>query len=156
MKVAFRKTQVGLVPADQECTEWYASLKPGAIVTAEWKKKQNAAFHRKLFALLQCGFDNWQPSVIQVKIAGQPVVPEKNFTRFRGDLTILAGYYDVVERLDGSTRVEPKSLSFDKMTAEEREDIYSKFIDVLLANVYQGKDRAEVDRIVQAYLEFSG
>lgn len=155
MKVSFRKTQSGLVPSGPEDIEWYNKLKPGQLVTGEWKKKQNSKFHEKLWCLLLVGFENWQPAAIEVKIAGLPIVPEKNFDRFRKDLTILAGYYEVVERLDGSTRIEAKSLSFDKMTAEEREDIYSKFIDVLLANVYQGYDRKDVDQIVSDYLSFS-
>lgn len=155
MKVAFRKTQSGLVPADQECSDWFGKVKPGGVVTAEFKKKQNSLFHSKLFALLNLGFENWQPSVVQVRIAGEPVVPEKNFTRFRNDLTILAGYYRVVERLDGTTRVEALSLSYDKMEPEDREDIYSKFIDVLLANIYTGLDRKDIDKMVQQYLEFS-
>ena len=155
MKASFTKTQAGLIPADVESFEWLSKVKAGDMVQGVFTKKQNAAFHRKMFALLHLGFENWEPGVVQVKIAGEPIAPQKSFTRFRNDVTILAGYYIVVERLDGTTRIEAKSLSFDRMSAEEREDIYSKFIDVLLANIYQSLDRKKVDELVEKYIGFA-
>lgn len=34
----------------------------GAVLYADFKQARNAAFHRKFFALLNLGFDYWQPS----------------------------------------------------------------------------------------------
>ena len=117
----------------------------------DFRKIRNILFHRKYFALLNIGFDNWEPGEINSKYG----VPEKNFERFRADLTILAGFYENTIRLDGSVRIEPKSISFAKMTAEEFADLYSKTIDVLIKHVYKMKINAEkLDEIVESYLQF--
>ena len=155
MNGLFRKTQTGLLPANQETEDWFRKVKSGNMVAGKFTKKQNSAFHAKMFALLSLGFENWEPAEVEVSIAGKPVVPEKNFDRFRKDLTILAGFYDVVVRLDGETRIEAKSLAFDRMTPDDRESIYSKFIDILLQNIYTGMDRAHVDKMVDQYLNFT-
>ncbi len=155
MKATFTKTQSGLVPADTESEEWYGKLKSGRIVTGTFTMKQNSAFHRKMFALLHLGFENWKQPEILITVAGKHVLPEKNFVRFRKDITILAGFYHTVFRLDGSFRIEADSLSFDKMSPEKREEIYSKFIDVLLANVYENLTESDVNKLVEAYLAFT-
>jgi hypothetical protein len=156
MKHYFTKTQTGLMPADAEAEEWYNKLKAGAVVSGDFKKTQNAKFHRKMFALLKLGFDNWQQPEVKVSICGENVVPNKSFLRFRKDLTILAGFYHVVFRVDGSHRIEANSLSFAKMSAEEREEIFSKFIDVLIVNVYGAEMTDEKIRLmVGDYLHFT-
>lgn len=151
MKAFFTRTQIGLVPSDSDTSDWFNKLKPGQVVKAEFKKVRNYAFLKKYFALLNIAFENWEPGPINSKYG--PV--EKNFDRFRSDVTILAGFYDVTVRLDGSTRIEPKSISFAKMTAEEFEQLYSRTIDVLIKHVY-GKDMKpeEINRIVEEYLRF--
>ena len=155
MKATFKKTDEGLIPADSKGQEFYEKVKIGDIVCGEFTKKQNAAFHSKMFALLNVGFDNWKQPEIEITLAGKKVVPEKNFERFRKDLTILAGFYHTVFRVDGSYRVEADSLSYDKMTPEKREAIYSKFIDVLLKSVYEGLKREDIDKLTETYLAFT-
>lgn len=156
MKISFVKTISGLVPASPEDVAWYEKLQPGEVCTGEFRRKQNSAFHRKMMALITVGFNNWKQAPIEVSVGGKTVIPEKNFDRFRKDLTILAGFYHITYRLDGSYRVEADSLSYDKMPPEDREKIYSKFIDVLLANVYGGEiTSVDMENIVNAYLAFA-
>ena len=82
-------------------------------------------------------------------------MPTKNFDRFRADLTILAGFYDTTVRLDGSVRVEPRSISFAKMSAEEFSDLYSRTIDVLIKHVYkQDMNPEKLNQVVESYLRF--
>ncbi len=155
MDATFTKTQSGLIPANTESEEWYNSVKSGSIVTGKFSKKQNSAFHRKMFALLKLGFENWKQPEVMVEVGGRSILPEKEFVRFRKDITILAGFYHTVFRVDGSFRIEADSLSYDKMSPEKREAIYSKFIDVLLKNVYQDLNSDDVDKLVEAYLPFA-
>ena len=156
MKQTFLKSQTGLTPADQQAKEWFDSVPAGKMVSGDFTKKQNPAFHRKMFALLQVGYENWQQPELEVMVGGRTVTPEKNFDRFRRDLTILAGFYHVVYRLDGSFRIEADSLSFDRMPADERERVYSKFIDLLIANVYGGQiTEDDMHKIVETYLAFA-
>ena len=131
MQVVLTKTLNGLIPADQSTAEWFGKLKVGEAVHGDFKKYRNIGHHRKLFALL-------------------------NFDRFRSDLTILAGYYHTTVRLDGSVRVEPKSIAFASMGQDEFEVYYSKIIDVLIKYVYGSHmTREQMDELVQKYLDFA-
>lgn len=38
-----------------------SKVKPGAVLYADFRQARNPAFHRKFFALLNLGFDYWQP-----------------------------------------------------------------------------------------------
>ena len=151
MKALLSKTISGLMPIDPDSIAWFNKLKPGEVVMAEFKKVRNYQFHKKYFALLTVGYDNWEPGEINSKYG----VPTKNFDRFRADLTILAGFYDTTVRLDGSVRIEPRSISFAKMTAEDFKDLYSRTIDVLIKHVYkQDMDPEKLNDIVESYLRF--
>jgi len=145
------KTLSGLMPGDKTTQDWYAKIKAGDTVHGKFSKVRNPAFHRKYFALLNIAFDTWEPGEINSKYGR----PEKNFDAFRKDLAILSGFYEIVIRLDGSTRIEAKSISFASMNEEEFETLYSNTIDVLLKRVY-GKNmtREEIDEAVDKYLSF--
>lgn len=121
------------------------ALEAGECMALHMTFPRNSRFHRKFFALLRLGFDAWTPE--EVPHAGAPA--EKQFDRFRRDVTILAGYFDRVFGVDGSMRLEARSISFASMDDAEFEQLYSAVADVLLQRVlvnYQG--RAEVDRVV--------
>ncbi len=155
MKLYFNKTQSGLSPADQEAHDWLNKVKAGQAVSVDVKQVRNYRFLRKYFALLKVAFDNWEPPRLSVKVGGEMIVPEKNFDRFRKDLTILTGNYETVFRLDGSYRIEPRSISFGKMTAEEFDKLYQATITVLIEQMWQKLDYADVDKMVNIYLGFA-
>ena len=151
MKAQLSKTISGLMPIDPDSVAWFNKLKPGEVVRAEFKKVRNYQFHKKYFALLTIAYDNWEPGDVDSKHGK----PEKNFDRFRADLTILSGFYDTTVRLDGSVRIEPKSISFAKMEAEDFADLYSKTIDILIKFIYkQDMDPEKLNGIVESYLRF--
>jgi len=151
MDVYFTTTMMGLIPADERSRTWFQKLKLGEAVHADFKRVRNYRFLKKYFALLNLAFDQWEPGEVNSKFGR----PEKNFDRFRADLTILAGYYESTIRLDGSVRIEPKSISFSKMSEEDFERLYSATITVLIKHVY-GPDMTEdeIRRLVEKYLEF--
>jgi len=152
MEVTLTKTLHGFPPGDPKTQEWFDKLKLGDAVHGKFRKYRNVKFHRKYFALLNIAFDHWEPGQIDSKHG----VPEKNFDRFRADLTILAGFFENTIRLDGSVRIEPKSISFAKMDADEFERLYNKTIDVLIKRVYNYKlSREEIDGLVEQYLRFA-
>lgn len=151
MKTHWIKTFAGLVPDDPSSREWFDKLKPGEGVRGEFRKVRNYRFLKKWFALLNVGFENWDPPSINSKYGP----PEKSFDRFRADVTILAGFYDVTIRLDGSTRIEPKSVSFANMEDDQFADLYSKTIDVLIKHVYgSGMTPEQINETVERYLQF--
>jgi len=152
VKAFFIKTQYGLAPSDPPSREWFEKIKFGEVVKGEFKRVRNYKFHKKYFALLSLAFDNWEPGEIDSKFGK----PEKNFDRFRADLTILAGFYDVTVRLDGSTRIEPKSISFAAMDNDEFDRLYNATIDVLIKHVYKQQiDGERLKELVDTYLSFA-
>lgn len=123
-------------------------MDPGEIIQVEMVFSRNPQFHRKFFALLNLGFDAWEPSL---QHNGQPVA--KNFDQFREDVIILAGFYDQTWNLDGVMTVRAKSMSFASMDDAQFERLYSAVADVLLARVLGlYKDRAELDAVVEKML----
>jgi len=152
MNVNLIKTLSGFVPFDPDTETWYNKVKVGEVVGGDFKKYRNPMFHRKYMALLNIGFENWQPGEINSKYG----TPEKNFDRFRKDIAILCGYFDLVIRLDGSSRPEAQSISFAKMDQDEFEKLYSKTIDLLIKNVYGSSlDADGLNAIVDKYLSFA-
>ena len=138
--------------ANSLAEEWDRKNKIGEEVKAPWKRRRQLWRHKKYFALLKIAFDNWTPGKIDSKYG----TPEKNFDRFRKDLAILCGYYSIVVRLDGSTRVEADSISFAKMSEQTFRDLFSKTVDLLIKNVYNGKMTPEkMDDLVNKYLDFT-
>ncbi len=138
----FTKIGSGLFPADPDTLAAISTMKHGAILTADFKLKNNPAFHRKLFSLLHYAFEYWVPGEIEVN--GKWGKPEKNFTRFRKDLVIMAGYYEMVFRLDGTARAEAKSLNFGSMEQDEREKVYEAILTVVMERIFPQFERVEV------------
>nr|WP_318382718.1 DUF1367 family protein [uncultured Enterobacter sp.] len=52
-----------LIPATPETSDFlHSKCKLGAVLVAEFRQLRNAAFHRKFFALLNLGFEYWEPT----------------------------------------------------------------------------------------------
>jgi len=153
MKVNLVKTLSGMLPADPEAEKWYNKRKTGSVVRVEAIEVRNYRFLKKFFALLNLGFEYWEPGQISCDYG----VPEKNFRRFRKDIIILAGYYHTVIRFDGSVRVEADSISFAKMDEETFAKLYSAVLDVLINRIPMMEKMGEekVNRTVNKLLEFS-
>lgn len=129
------------------------SMEPGELARIEAVVPRNSKFHRKFFALLDLGFDAWEPPRKRQNYKGHPV--QKNFERFREDLTIAAGFYEQTFDLKGRLQLRAKSISFANMDDAEFEKVYSAVADVLLAGVlvnYSGRD--ELDVVVNQILGF--
>ena len=86
-------------------------IRTGEVIRCTFTKMRNPRFHRKYFALLKLAFDSWEPSASEYK--GMPA--QKNFDRFRKDVAIASGYYDIVSNIKGEARAEAKSISFARM-----------------------------------------
>jgi hypothetical protein len=149
------KTPSGtLAPCDPQAAEYISNLKLGAHVKAKCVKARNPKFHRKAFALLNLAFESWEPAEVTHK--GERI--SKSFDRFRKDITILAGYYDVVVNLRGEVRYDAKSLSFSSMDDDEFGAVYNAILDVvwgkILRDAARYKSRDEVDAIVNQLMGF--
>lgn len=144
-----------LAPADEKTVENLQKLKVGQIIHGQFKRLRNPKFHQKFMALVRFLFDQWAPGEFQDP-CWKGVAPEKSFERFRKDLIILAGHYDASYRLDGSVRIEAKSVSFSNMDEEEFENLYSNIINVGLQRVLpHGYNSEKVRSVIDQLLAFS-
>lgn len=128
-----------------------SNIKNGEVVSCEIKRPRNYGFHKKFMALLNYAFGIWEPG--EIEYHGKPV--GKNFERFRKDVTMLAGYYEVVTNIKGEAKAEPLSISFGSMGADEFEKLYSKTIDVILKHVLTNYTKEDVDRVIENIIGFS-
>lgn len=140
----------GLAPADPQATEYIAGLKLGAPVKAEVKRMRNYQFHKKLFALLDFAFENWEP--IEVTYKGQVVA--KNRKQFRNDLTVLAGFGETTITLKGEVRVVAKSISFASMEQDDFDLLYSAMCNVVLKHILTNYDREQLDAVMDRLTGF--
>jgi hypothetical protein len=151
MNIKLTKTPIGFVPVDPESGEWANKIKIGQVVHADFKRMRNYAFHKKLFALLNLAYEYWEPGEINSEYGK----PEKNFERFRKDLTILAGYYHVEHSLSQKhMKISADSISFAKMDAETFEKLYNRILDVIMKKILPNMSKDEIETLTNKFLEF--
>jgi hypothetical protein len=129
-------------------------LEEGELCSIEAKLPRNSRYHRKFFAMLNLGYDAWEPQRKHKSYKGREV--QKNFERFRSDVLIAAGFYTQTFGLDGKLQLEAQSISFASMEQPEFEFVYNRCLDVLLQDVlstYAGRE--EVNGVVEKILRFA-
>jgi hypothetical protein len=148
----------GMSEADQVAYKNFKTrlnkLEEGELCSIEAKLPRNSRFHRKFFAMLNLGYDAWEPQRKHKSYKGREV--QKNFEIFRSDVLIAAGFYEQTFGLDGRLRLEAKSISFAKMEEPEFNEVYNRCLDVLLQDVlrtYAGRE--EVNQVVEKMLRFA-
>lgn len=119
------KKDGALWPAYQSDKEAFEKIREGVALNASVKQPRNPQFHRKMFALLNLGFDYWEPEEID------GIAAEKNFDRFRKDVLILAGHRRVVVNIKNEPRYEAESISFAKMDETEFNSVYKGVFSVI-------------------------
>lgn len=127
-----------------------SNIKNGEIVSAEIKRPRNYKFHKKYFALINYAYSIWTPEEKQFN----GIAAEKSLDRFRKDIMILAGYYEIVINVKNDVRFIAKSISFGSMEEDDFEKLYSKTIDVLLKHVFDNYTRKDVDEVVMNLIGF--
>lgn len=158
MEAVLIRATAGFIPADDDTRAWFNHIKIGTTVIATAKQMRNGAFHRKYFALLHVAYDYWSESVATMEYKGEPVLPD--FTRFRKDVVITAGFYRAVVNLKGEVRIEPESLRWSQMSEERFTQLYDATINVLLRRVFNGKvcpswTEVELRGVAEQILEFA-
>ena len=122
---------------DKQCfmvhDELVAESLPPCFVAEVKKKQRNPAFHSKVFSFLRFCFEHWASDREFMNEAGQ-------FDVFRRHLTVIAGYYDSYHTIDGSVRIEAKSLAYDKMDDDEFEQVYTALINAAVRKIFNNCD----------------
>jgi hypothetical protein len=140
-----------LVPACENTRDRLSKVAVGQIIRGDYKKARNSQFHRKFWVLLDHAYDCWEPGEMETRWG----IPAKDPEKFRKELTILAGFYDVVHSIDGTFRLEPKSISFSNMDQDEFERVYSKVVDVILGKILTSYSREDLDEVVDRILRMT-
>jgi hypothetical protein len=148
--IYLRKLYDTFAPVSQADAEAMEKLKPNQEYKCELTQPRNIVFHRKAFSLVIFAYSIWEPGEQEYK--GRSV--QKSFEVFRDEITIMAGYYDQVFKVDGSFKLVAKSWSFANMSQEEFETMYSRIIDVILAKVLNGYTREDLDEQVNRLLGY--
>lgn len=142
------KTAAGyLAPGDEEAVERLKKIKAGSLVHAEVRVPRNYQFLKKYFCLINVTFDYWEPPITEYK----GIQAAKDKDRFREDITVMAGYYDVVVNIKGETRVKAKSISFAEMDEVAFGQLYSAVFDVcwkMVMSKVDGMTRGKVEEAV--------
>jgi len=141
-----------LVPASGDDLEELEKLRNGSVYRVDIVKERNSLFHRKTLSLIRLGFNSWIP---EEPSDGSPA-PLKNFDVFRNDITVLAGFYDRVFKVDGSFELVAKSISFASMDEIEFEAFFNAIADVLLSNILKNYTREDLDEVVDKILGYTG
>ena len=152
--ITLSKTPTGWANADPTTEELHRKTKLGQTIHGDFKKMRNSAFHRKMFSLLNLGFEYFTPSD---KVDSKHGIPEKNFDRFRRDVIILAGYYHTTVRLDNTIRVEADSISFASMDEDTFSKLYQAVLTVLIERIPMLKKMGEdeINKLTDQFLEFA-
>lgn len=151
MELILEKQPGGLLKAANDSEiEKILRMPTGTGIRAEIKQIRNYPFHKKFFAMLNVGFEAFEPPGKTYK--GLPA--QKNFDRFRKDCIIAAGFYDVVSNINGDVRAEAKSISFGSMEEDEFNKVYNAVCNVLLLKVLKNYTRDDLDRVVNHLLSF--
>ena len=139
-----------MIPATPSDEEKTASIKNGQFLEVDIKQKRNLKFHKKFFAMLNIGFEAFEPE--QQDYKGQVAV--KNFDRFRKDVVIMAGFYDATYDIQGNLKLEAHSISFGKMSEDEFNKVYNACCNVLLLKVLHNYTRDDLDSVVEQLTRF--
>lgn len=150
MKINLIKQGQVLIPVTGADEDKMSSIKNGQFIEADIKQKRNLKFHRKFFAMLNIGFEAFEPD--QKDYKGQVAV--KNFDRFRKDVIILTGFYDATYDIQGNLKLEAHSISFGKMSEDEFNKVYNACCNVLLLKVLRNYTREDLDSVVEQLTRF--
>lgn len=145
-----------LIAADPLCEEFVAKLKMGEGVGFDVKMVRNIRFHRKFFSLLDLAFTMWEPTGEKTH-RGEPI--SKDRERFREDITILAGHYEATYSVDGSVKLQAKSISFAKCDEVAFDRLYRSVLNVVWEKILREanyRSPEEVDNVVSQLLSYGG
>ena len=154
MELLLIKSLGGLIPENEEEAEKLKRFKLGTTIKCKITEMVNAKFRRKWWALAELAYDSWVETAGMPEYKGQRIEP--NFDKFRKELTILAGYWHPVVRINGDAMREADSLAWASMNEETFEKLYSATINAVLERIYKSSMSEEKLRnIVNDVMSFT-
>lgn len=135
MKLFVKNTLNGLVPLYPADLDEKKRLKLGQEYEVEITKPRNAGFHRKFFALVNIGWENTDLDM--------------PFEVYRKYIIMKAGYFKTYQTPKGIL-YEPDSISFANMDQDTFEELYSRVLDKIIADI--GCSAEEIETVLINFL----
>jgi len=128
MKLFVKNTLSGLIPLYPADLEEKKKLRLNQEYEVEVKHPRNIGFHRKFFALVNIGWENTSLNM--------------PFETYRRYVTMKAGYFKTYQTNKG-TYYEAESISFASMDQVTFEEVYSRVLDIIIADLGVTKEEIE-------------
>lgn len=142
MKINYLKQAGGvLIPASDLDSEKTLKLKTGGLYEIEIKQTRNPKFHAKVFAFFNFCFEHWRGDL-------EFISEHKQFDVFRANLTVLAGYYDSFYKIDGSVRIEAKSIAYSAMNQAEFEQFYIDLTNAAMKHIFKNSSEQIYQQLI--------
>lgn len=172
-----------LIPATPETSDILQSkTRLGDVLVAEFRRVRNPAFHRRFFALLNLGFEYWEPTCGAISSnerklitgyakflasyggnegalidAAEQYLEQVAYRRVTNGISLCKSF-DAIQLPDGTLKKHPRSISFANMHELEFQQLYKAALDVLwrwvLSRSFRSRDEAE--NVAAQLLGFAG
>lgn len=130
MKVNLIKTANGkLWPVDEEAETNLSKLKKGDVYVADIKVNHNYELHKKIFGFFGFCCNHYYGDMDASKNKYQ-------LDYVRAEITKAAGYYEQVPNRHGQIKIVARSISYESMAPEEKQDFYKRITDKALTMVF--------------------
>lgn len=135
MKLLLQNTLHGLIPLYNSDYEEKKKLKLGEIYEADIKHPRNYEFLKKFMALINVGVSNSKMDL--------------PFDVYRKIMVMRAGYF-IAYQTDKGTHYEPESISFASMDETKFQEVYSRVLDKIIADL--GCTNEEIEKQLISFL----
>ena len=117
------------IACDEESQAKMNKFKIGAIHSHDVKLNNNYKLHKKIFGFFAFCTRYYYGDMDAAK-------NKYNVDYVRGEITKGAGYYEQVFNRTGGFKIVPRSLAYESMCDEERQEFYKAITDAALRMVF--------------------
>lgn len=150
-EIYLRRLYDKLVPIDDLNMELFEKLKANGVYKAVITQTRNVGLHRKFFSLLNLAYKNYeQPEVFHNGIRVQ-----KSFDRFREEVIIACGYWELELNKRNNVVQRAKSISFASMEQTTFEELFSMAITVIMNEYLTYYSQEDMDLLVNQVLGYA-
>ncbi len=146
-----RKLYDNFCPADDVSAEAMEGFRANGLYKAEITQPRNAPMHRKFFSLLNLAYENYeQPEVFHNNIR-----VFKSFERFREEVIIACGHWELELNKRNNVVQRAKSISFAKMKQDEFDSLFNTAITVILSDYLTYYSEDDMNLLVSKVLAYA-
>ena len=146
-----RKLYDTFCPADDVSAEAMEGFRANELYKAEITQPRNAPMHRKFFSLLNLAYETYeQPEVFHNNIR-----VFKSFERFREEVIIACGHWELELNKRNNVVQRAKSISFAKMKQDEFDSLFNTAITVILSDYLTYYSEDDMNLLVSKVLAYA-